>query len=146
MPDRIANDHPTVETFDATIGRHGGTTRPEVRIEADLEAASGSLIRLVLDGQEYRAQLEAGTPGSLVLRHAAPSPSEARNPGTGTNELHQWIESKDIRIGQTVHLDVVEPGFRYGLRAPGEQAVYESGRPDESLAAIAEQFESDRGN
>jgi hypothetical protein len=35
-------------------------------------------------------------------------------------------------------VDVVEPGFKYGVRAPGESATYRStGTPDAGLADIA---------
>ena len=144
MPDRIAHDHATVETIDATIGRHGGTTRPEIRIDGDLEVDAGSLIRVVLDDQEYRAQVEHSTSNTAILRHAAKSPDAARNPGAGSNALQRWVENTGLEFGQTVHLDVVEPGFRYGVRAPGEEAVYKTGRPDESLAAIAKQLDPEQ--
>ena len=39
-------------------------------------------------------------------------------------------------------VDVAEAGFFYGLRAPGEAAVYEvPDRPDDGLAAIARELE-----
>ncbi|MFB6197751.1 MAG: hypothetical protein ABEI52_05700 [Halobacteriaceae archaeon] len=59
----------------------------------------------------------------------------------GTNLLHQWIDERDLGVGRTVHLDVIEPEFKYGLRAPGERATYEIGRPDQSLASIARELD-----
>ncbi|MDZ7850956.1 MAG: hypothetical protein U5K70_09275 [Halodesulfurarchaeum sp.] len=142
MTDRIAHDHPTVDTFDAKIGRHGGTTRPEVVIEESLAVEHGTLVRLVLDGTEYRAPVEVSEAGSAVLRHAAAAPSGARNPGSVVNALAEWLAAQNLEIGHSLHLDVVEPGFRYGLRAPGDQAIYDAGRPDESLAGIARSLDS----
>lgn len=142
MPDRIPHDHPTVDTIVAKIDRHGGTTRPEVVVTEPLEVDPGTLVRLVLDGSEYRAEVETSGRGQPVLRHAAPSPSAARNPGSTENALTDWIAARDLDIGRSVHLDVVEAGFRYGLRAPGEEAVYDGGQPDETLAAIARNLDS----
>ncbi|MFB6086310.1 MAG: hypothetical protein ABEJ84_05840 [Halodesulfurarchaeum sp.] len=137
MPDRIAHDHPTVETIAARIERHGGTTRPEVVIEEPLEVEPETLVRLVLSGREYRARVEASDSGSVAFRHAARSPTGARSPGTGKNALTAWIETRELEIGRPLHLDVVDSGFRYGLRAPGEDVTYDVSRPDHSLAAIA---------
>lgn len=139
MPERIAHDHPTVETVPATVARDGPTRRPMVTFSADLELEPGDLMRLDLDGTEYRAPIEKAGEDALGLRLAARSPTQARNPGDGDNALLEWLEERTVDVGQTLHLDVVEPGFRYGLRMPGEKAVYQSGRPDQSLAAIARQ-------
>lgn len=142
MTDRIAHDHPTIETIEAKIDRHGGTTRPEVVVTEPLDVEPETLVRLVLDGTEYRAPVEASGRGQPVFRHAASSPSAARNPGTAENVLTDWIAERDLDVGRSLHLDVVEPGFRYGLRAPGEKAVYDGGQPDESLASIARALDS----
>lgn len=143
MPERITHDHPTVETVDATVVRDGPTTRTVVETDADLETSGADLIRLVLDGTEYRARIEPVGSGRYRIRHAAKTPRMARNPSDGENKVLEWVSGQDLSVGRTIHLDIVEPGFRYGLRAPGEKAVYESGRPDDSLAAIARQVEED---
>jgi hypothetical protein len=141
MPDRIAHDHPTVETVAATVSRDGPTRRVMVTVTAELAVEPGDLVRLVIDGTEYRAPVEDEGNGVLGIRHAARSPSEARAPGEADNALLEWLEEQGFDIGGTLHLDVVEPGFRYGLRGPGESAVYQTGKPDDSLAAIARQVE-----
>lgn len=142
MANRIAHDHPTIETIAAKIDRHGGTTRPEVVVAESLDVEPETLVRLVLGGTEYRAPVEATDTGGSVFRHAAPSPTAARHPGTTENALVEWIAERNLDVGRSLHLDVVEPGFRYGLRAPGEEAVYDGGKPDESLAAIARTLDS----
>lgn len=141
MTDRIAHDHPTIETASGILDRYGGTNRPEVRIEGDLDLADGDLIRVVLDGVEYRSQVAVRTDGTIVIRGAYETPRMARNPGSGSNALAEWVAERDLDRGRTVHLDVVEPGFKYGLRAPGESATYATGRPDRGLADIAERLE-----
>lgn len=139
MTERITHDHPTIETRTATIGRIGGTTRPEVRIEPGLGLETGQVVRLVLDGSEYRVLIEQSG-GRTVLRGAYDTPRMARSPGTGTNHLERWVADRSLDPGRTVHLDVVEEGFKYGLRGPGESATYTTGRPDSGLADIADTF------
>ncbi|MFB6110492.1 MAG: hypothetical protein ABEJ60_06425 [Halodesulfurarchaeum sp.] len=141
MTERLAHDHPTIETIPAKLARRGRTTRPTVRVQGDLEVEPGSLVRLMLDGTEYRAPVERREDGTPVFRRAASSPAVARDPAPAENALVEWVESTGLGMGRTVHVDVVEPGFRYGLRAPGESAVYPSGRPDDSLASIAENLD-----
>ncbi|MGM0372602.1 MAG: DUF7112 family protein [Halobacteriota archaeon] len=141
MVERIAHDHPTVETRSATIERRGRTTRPEIRIAGDLDVEPGSLIRLVLDGHEYRAPIEKRDDGTPVIRHAAETPRLARNRSAGENALVEWVEASGLEIGRSVEFDIVEPGYRYGLRKPGERATYESGRPEDSLSSIAENLD-----
>lgn len=139
MSDRVAHDHPTIETIPATIGRFGRTTRPEIRIGEEIDLEEGTIIHLVLGGTELRAMVEQRG-GSLAIRGAYKTPRMARNPGSGENHLESWVAERDLEPGRTVHLDVVEPGYKYGLRAPGESGTYTTGRPDSGLADIAEKF------
>lgn len=138
MPDRVPHDHPTVETIDGTLGRYGGTRRPEIRLPETDEIPTGEVVRLVLDGTEYRTKVERQTDGSPVLRGAYETPRLARNPGSATDALQPWVDERDLDFGRTVHLDVVDSGYKYGLRAPGESATYATTEtPDDSLASIA---------
>lgn len=139
MTDRVSHDHPTVDTIPASIGRFGGTTRPEIRLQDPIAVDAGSVTRLVLGGSTYRARI-VGTDEKPVVRGAYETPDLARNPGTGHNYLPDWIEDRDLTPGRTVHVDVVEEGFKYALRAPGETATYRMGRPDDTLADIAKQL------
>ncbi|MFB6120178.1 MAG: hypothetical protein ABEJ68_03570 [Halobacteriaceae archaeon] len=135
--------HEAVETVDATVERSGPVDRPRVVVPATDGAAvpTDGLIRLVLDGSEYRAR-PVESSGEVAIPGAYDTPKAARNPSDATNRLAEWIEDRDLDYGRTVHLDVVDRGSRYGLRAPGERATYEDySGPDDSLAAIAEQAE-----
>jgi len=144
MADRIAHDHPTITTVPATLDRIGSTNRPAVHVSEPVDVDDDSVPRLLLSGSEYRARISKRTDGTTVIRGAFETPRMARNPGAGENQLQAWIDARDLSFGRTVHFDVVEPGFKYGLRAPGESATYSSGRPDEGLASIAENIESNR--
>ncbi|MGB9986299.1 DUF7112 family protein [Salarchaeum japonicum] len=139
MSDRIASDNPAVETVTATIGRYGGTTRPQIELPADDAARVpvGEVVRLVLDGTEYRVRIEesGGTP---VIRGAYETPRLARAPGEGENHLISWLDGTDLDIGRSVYVDIVEEGYAYGLREPGTTAYYDATeKPSDSLADIA---------
>lgn len=132
--------HESCTTYDATLERAGGTSRPEVRLPeaASEEFPEGDVVRLVLDSSEYRAQLRTDTKGRPVIRGAYDTPDLARNPTGGENRLREWVDKKGLDVGRSVHVDVVESGFKYGLRAPGEEATYKaSQKPKDSLADIA---------
>lgn len=137
MTDRVSHDHPTIETVSATVARYGGTSRPEIRVAESLSVEQGSVVRLVLGGTEYYTEVQSSEGQTPVFRGAYPSPRTARKPAGTTNHLVGWVEERNPEWGRTVQLDVVEPGFKYGLRAPGESATYKTGRPDEGLADIA---------
>lgn len=137
MTDRVSHDHPTIETVSGTVARYGGTNRPEIRVAETLSVEQGTVVRLVTGGAEYYTVVQSGESQRPVFRGAYPSPRTARNPGAATNHLVSWVEERDLEWGRTVHVDVVEPGFKYGLRGPGESTTYSTGRPDEGLADIA---------
>lgn len=143
MSERVPSDHPTITTLDGTLARQGRTDRPKVVLPADADLPVGEVVRLVLDGDECRARFDRPTVGDgLELRGVYDTPDHVRDPGSGPNRLPEWVAGSGLEVGRTVHLDVVADGFRYGLRAPGERAVYEaSAGPDESLASIAERIE-----
>lgn len=142
MPDRVAHDHPTIETLDAKLGRYGGTRRPEIRLPETDAVSVGDVIRIVLDGSEYRTQIERQSDGSPVINGAYETPRLARNPGSAADALQPWVADRDLDFGRTVHVDVVDPDHKIGLRAPGEAATYETtATPDDSLAAIARDIE-----
>jgi hypothetical protein len=140
MADRIRHDNPSVTTVRVPVTEQGATGRPLVAIPADVDVAvEPGVVRLALDGTEYHALVERPLTGpGLEIRRASDSPDQARS-GDGPNRLQDWIETGSARVGGSVLLDEVEPGFKYGLRAPGETAVYEATEsPDRSLASIAE--------
>jgi hypothetical protein len=142
MADHVT--HESVQSVSGTLARAGGTRRPEIRVPetAADQFPDKDVVRLVLDGTEYRSQLAARPDGTPVIRSAYESPSEARTPGDARNHLVEWVESRDLSEGRTVHVDVVESGFKYGLRAPGESATYHATEPpSSSLADIASSVE-----
>jgi hypothetical protein len=142
MSERVTHDHPTIETVEATLHRQGGTTRPEIRVAEELDVETGELVRVVLDESEYRVPIEKSPDGKPVFRHANSSPRLARNPDGAENALVQWVEHRELSFGRTVSVDIVETGFKYGLRGPGESAVYAGGKPTDSLADIAKNLDS----
>lgn len=142
MPDRVAHDHPTVETLDATLGRYGGTRRPEIQLPETDAVSVGDVVRIVLDGTEYRTQIERQSDGSPVINGAYETPRLARNPGSTADALQPWVAERGLDFGRTVHVDVVDPDHKIGLRSPGESATYQTtATPNDSLAAIAKDIE-----
>lgn len=137
MSDRIASDHPSVQTVRSTCTETATGVKLEVPGDDRDAFPTDEVVRLVLDGATRHARFEAFA-GSVRATGAYDAPDLARSPGDGTNRLRAWVEDRDLATGRTVHLDEIEPGFAYGLRAPGETAVYDApGKPDDSLAAIA---------
>lgn len=142
MPDYVSEE--TVETVTGTVARAGGTRRHELRLPADAadDFPAGEVVRVVLDGDEYHVQLRHRDDGTPVIRGAYGTPSLARDPGSATNHLAEWLDEGPLDAGRSVHVDVVEPGFKYGVRVPGESATYAATQPpDSSLSAIAESLD-----
>lgn len=136
MSDRIASDHPSVETVRATIKRHGAGKRLEV--DDPIFPESGT-IRLEIDGETRFAAPRERTriPGAYA------SPSFARAPGGKTDYLGQWLDSIERIVGHSVELDIIEPDVAYGVREPGTTTIYTGIEgPDPSLASIAEDLDS----
>ncbi|WP_134668677.1 DUF7112 family protein [Halorussus marinus] len=145
MADRISSDHSSVPTVRATLVRSGGLDRPKVEIpndEAD-RFPDGDLVRVVAGDTEYRARIEAPLTGEgRELRGLYDTPRLARNPGEADNRLESWVADTGVEFGQSVLVDVIEPGFKYGLREPGKRVFYDATEsPDEGLSDIAEQLD-----
>lgn len=137
--DRISSENPAVETLRARVARHGGSGKrldlPEGSLPED------EVVRLVVDGATYHAQVKDGFADGPHLSGAYETPHLARE-RSGTNHLREWLDRVDRPVDGSVLVDVIEPGFAYGLREPGEEAVYEAvERPKESLAEIARNLE-----
>ena len=166
MADRISSDHPTVSTIRAKAVATPSGWRVEIPPEAvddvstdDVPAADVStadvptgdiptddVVRVVCDDVERFARFDLALDDeTTILRAVYDSPSHARSPGEGTDRLGDWLESTGFSDGGSVLLDVIEPGFQYGLRAPGTETVYTAKQPpNDSLASIAEDLESNR--
>lgn len=137
MPDYVTDD--AVQTVVGTLARAGATRRLELRLpDADHDFPTDEVVRVVLDGTERRARVTETADGTPVIRGAYDTPSQARDPSTAQNRLAEWVETENLDAGRSVHVDVVEPEFKYGVRAPGASATYRStGTPDPGLADIA---------
>lgn len=138
-----------VPTIDATLVSHGAVGRPAIELpdSADEPAVedvpTDEVVRLSIDGDVRHARFEQFS-SSARASGAFDTPDLARSPGEGENRLREWVDEQGLSTGRTVHLDVIEPGFAYGLRAPGEELIYDApSSPDDSLASIAEQLERD---
>ncbi|MFB6308640.1 MAG: hypothetical protein ABEH35_04850 [Haloarculaceae archaeon] len=137
MADRLPSDHDTVETHRGRVGRAGGTRRARVELPAALSVSAGDVIRLVLDGEEYHARIDTDLDGEPVIDHAADNARLARE-RAGTNRLAAWLSATDREPGDSVDVDVVTRGYKYGVRTPGQRVVYTAtDAPDSSLADIA---------
>lgn len=144
MPDRVASDGEAVTTYRARLVRSGGTRRPCLRLPDDVAVEAGDILRLVLDGDEYHARIDSDADGTLV-RGAYDNRRLARADGDGENRLVEWVRGTDRETGQSVDVDEVTPGYLYGVRVPGQRAVYTVTRqPDSSLSSIAEGLDGDR--
>lgn len=144
MPDSVSSD--AVDSVRAMLARAGRTDRPKVTLPDDARdrLPEDGVVRLQLGGKTRHARIERALDDSLELRGAYANARQARE-GDGENHLVAWAESKRLDFGRTVHLDVVDEGATYGLRAPGERAVYTvPDARDDSLADIARQAEEDR--
>lgn len=141
MADRVASDHPSIETVRATVTRRGGTSRLglelPVSIAGSVEVGVG---RVVIGGTEYRSPIIEASDG-LRLTGAYHNARQARD-RAGRDALDRWLRESDRSPGRTVAFDVVVPGFRYGLRLPSESAVYDTSEPpDKGLQDIAERLD-----
>ena len=150
MP-RVPSDGEDVASVRVTLARSGGTRRPCVRLPDDdaldgrvesgdcdaLGVSAGDVVRVAFDREEYHARVDGDSEGRL-LRGAFDNRRLAREPGEGENRLIEWLDANGREPGDSVVLDVVVPGELYGLRVPGERAVYDANRePRSSLTDIA---------
>lgn len=137
--DRVSSENPSVETVTGTVRRYGGTSRPQVELPADAadDFPADEVVRVTLAGTSYRTRIERSG-DSPVLRGAYETPSQAREPGSAEDFLREWLADAELDVGRSVLVDVIEPGYAYGVRAPGETAYYDATeKPKDSLADIA---------
>jgi hypothetical protein len=135
VTDRLPSDHPSIETVRATLARRG-RTRSRLELPAD-DRFPLTTTRLVLDGDVSHTRIESARDDGVEINGAYGNVRLARE-RDGEDRLEAWRRAVDIDYGRSVLVDVVEPGFLYGVREPGERVVYEAVEsPDEGLAAIA---------
>ena len=143
MADRISSDNPSIRTVRATLEATATGQRVTIPGEDSDQFPDDEVVRVVCDGKERFARpRRALGDDELSIPALYDSPRFARDPGSGEDRLADWVETSDVRVGGSVLVDVIEPAFLYGLRAPGETTVYEASEPpDEGLASIAEELD-----
>ena len=145
MSDRLASDAAEVTTHRAHLARSGGTRLPCLRIPDDAAVSAGDEIRLVLDGDQRHAEVTSDARG-LLVRGAYDNRRLMREAATGEgeNRLVEWAREHGRDPDDAVDLDEVDPGYLYGLRVPGERAVYTvTKRADRGLQDIADSLYDD---
>lgn len=141
MPDRVSSDHPSVTTHRVQVVRHGAGRR----IEVPAHIPDADVIRLVLDEQVRHAAVTTDpAEETWWILGAYTSPAFARSPEQAEDLLDGWLSAAGISPGSSVHLDVVEPDFLYGLREPGQRVTYQAiSPPSNSLSEIARGLDQD---
>ena len=131
---RLSSDG--LETIHLTIVESGALDRLKLGVPDG--AMPDGVVRVDAGRSTYHAPVEVGLDGDLELRGLYDNARMARE-RDGQNHLDDWVADNGLDAGRTVLLDLVLEGAQYGLRAPGEDAVYRVvERPDDDLTAIAE--------
>ncbi len=143
MSDRIPSDHPSVRTVRATCAETATGVKLEVPADDRDAFPTDEVVRVVLEGDELFARIERALTGdALSVPGVYETPDGARDPSGATDRLPGWVDDHDVPLGGSVLIDVVEPEFLYGCRAPGETAVYDAREPpSDSLSEIAKDLE-----
>jgi hypothetical protein len=140
VTERVPSDHAAVDSHRVRLETVGRTGRPRVPLPDALDHTAGDVLRLSLEGIEAHAQVTADLRGEPGIESAHPDAQLART-GEGENRLAAWVDRHGLGAGDPLLVDVVTPGYQYGLRRPGERVVYDAVEaPDDGLADIAEQF------
>ncbi len=143
MSNRLPSDSEAVDTARAELVRLGSARRQGIRLPeaASDELAAGDAIRLVFDDTEYHAVVAEDTRG-LLIRGAYDNRRLAKTTGEGENRLAEWLRELCRESGNSVEFDTVVAGEQYGLRPPGERAIYTVTQgPRSSLSSIAENLD-----
>ncbi|ERG96027.1 hypothetical protein [Haloquadratum walsbyi] len=146
MAGRLPSDHDQVQSYRASLTRSGRIRRPSLQLPTEITLTENEIIRLLLDEQQTHARVSVAsvTADEQVIRGAFENSRVARTPGDGENLLNKWCEKHDLEIGDAVEIDVLDAGFCYGLRSPGDRVVYSvPSRPNESLHNIASNLDHD---
>lgn len=145
MADRIASDHPTIDSIRAEVVRHGGRRR-RLKVPASERTVvpGDGVIEVIVDERTCfaRCQEIRDQPAIVGLYDTM---AAAKDEVTGSDWLVNWLDDNGHSIGSSVLLDVLQPGKRIGLRSPGDRAVYDVPQsPDNSLAEIARDLSDER--
>ncbi|KAB7516124.1 hypothetical protein DM867_03010 [Halosegnis rubeus] len=141
MADSVPSD--AVNSVRATLVRAGRTDRPKVTVpdkETD-RFPEFDVVRVGTGDSTYFARVDLAIDDTMEIRGLYDNARLAKE-GEGENYLPAWADDNGLDFERTVHLDIVDEGFFYGLRAPGERVVYRvPDRPDDGLSDIAEGIE-----
>ncbi|OVE85013.1 DUF7112 family protein [Natronolimnobius baerhuensis] len=145
MADRIASDHPSVQTVRATCTETATGVRIELPAEDRDAFPTDEVVRVAVDRDECFARVERPLTGDgLSIPGIYETPDTARDPSGGIDLLADWTADHGITPGGSILVDVIEPDFYYGLREPGETNYYDAYEPpSKSLSDIAKGLESD---
>jgi hypothetical protein len=100
--------------------------------------AVGDVVRVSLEGETYHTQIAEGLDGDADIRGAFANARLARAPNEGDDHFQPWVDAVGLSAGDPILVDVVTPGYKLGLRRPGERVVYEAtDAPSSSLSDIA---------
>ena len=143
MADRIASDHPSVQTVRSTCAETTTGVRLEIPADGREAFPTDEVVRIVIEGEELFGRVERALTGDdLSIPGVYETPDGARDPSGATDRLAEWIDEGSVSKGGSVLIDVVEPDFLYGLRAPGETTYYDAYEPpNSSLSDIAKDLE-----
>ncbi len=146
MPDRLSSEHPSVETIRASHASTPSGTEVHVPAENADSFPTDEVVRVALDGDQGFAHVKRALTGDhRTIRGVYETPAHARDPSGATDRLTPWLEATAIPAGGSVLVDVVEPGFLYGLRKPGTTAYYDAIEPPKrSLQDIAKGLDGDQ--
>jgi len=137
---RISSDHDTIDSVRATVVSHGTRRKIAIELPSDVSIPAGEVFQISMSGNLYHGRFDSFADG-LRLLGVYQTPDVARDPAEGDDHLSSWLTDEGLTAGRSVHVDIIEPEYKYGLRPPGEQVVYtDPDPPDSSLQSIAEQF------
>jgi hypothetical protein len=140
VTERVPSDHAALDSHRVNLETVGRTGRPRIPLPDALNHTAEDILRLSLEGREAHAQVTADLRGESGIESAYPDAQLARA-GEGENRLTAWVGRHGLTAGDPLLVDVVTPGYQYGLRRPGERVVYDAVEaPDDDLSDIAEQF------
>lgn len=132
--ERLRSDHPTIPTHTGAVIRYGSRRRA-LAISHD-ELFSETVVRIIADETEWFTQPIREQGQRWVISGLYTQPGAAREYDQTETKLADWLEKRDLSPGRTVFVDVIDEGVKYGLRGPGEDAVYQV--PDQSAAGLVD--------
>jgi hypothetical protein len=142
VSDRIPSDPETVDSHRVRLATVGRTGRPRVPLPEDLDCAVDDVVSLSLEGDRGRAQVTTDLSGEPVIDGVYTNARLARAADEGDNALISWVAGRTLSADDPLLIDVLAPGYAYGLRRPGERVVYQAvDPPAASLAEIARELD-----